>query len=54
MPGEDFHLSDLARFQAHPRTLSACVCVEGRGIAGLNPGLMSVQPCGLLVCTPEA
>jgi len=20
MPGEDFHLSDLARFQAHPRT----------------------------------
>jgi len=34
MPGEDFHLSDLARFQAHPRTLSACGCVEGRG----NPG----------------
>jgi hypothetical protein len=24
------------------------------GIASLNPGLMSVQPFGLLVCTPEA
>ena len=24
MPGEDFHLSDLARFQAHPRTPPAC------------------------------
>jgi hypothetical protein len=24
MPGEDFHLSDLARFQAHPRTPAAC------------------------------
>jgi len=34
MPGEDFHLSDLARFQAHPRTLSACVCIEDRGDPG--------------------
>ena len=47
MPGEDFHLSDLARFQAHPRTLSACGCVGVAvtpGIASLNPGLMSSQP----------
>jgi hypothetical protein len=47
-------LSPNANF---PRTPSVCVCLErsqSPGIASLNPGLMSMRPIGLRVCTPEA
>jgi len=48
MPGEDFHLSDLARFQAHPRTPAAC---EDLAIS-LLPGVarFALTP-GYIPCT---
>jgi hypothetical protein len=57
MPGEDFHLSDLARFQAHPRTLSACVSpgfTNPRWLATLrSPGANFLHASGVQTSSPK-
>ena len=57
MPGEDFHLSDLARFQAHPRTPPACGSpgfMNPRWLATLrSPGANFLHASGVQTSSPE-
>ena len=51
MPGEDFHLSDLARFQAHPRTPTG---VRFSRISPTPGGSLRFAHRGLISFTPPA